>query len=85
MSEKKVIENCLPSEEDTDSSDEAFVFTRKRKAISFFIDLTEGESDCKKKKTENDNENDQCPKLDEGPAEQISGKAAPEPELEMRK
>ena len=47
-------ENTLPnlsqsSAEETDSADESFTFTRKRKANSFFIDLTD---EGKKMKTE---------------------------------
>ena len=51
MAEKKVpVFVC--TDDETDSADEAFVFTRKRKGDVFFIDLTDEQSKCKKAKTE---------------------------------
>ena len=39
----------LVNDSDTDSADETFVFTRKRKANKFFIDLTEEHPESKRK------------------------------------
>ena len=47
---KKHIPEYFRSSDETDSADEAFIFTKKRKPDSFFIDLTEGESKSKKQK-----------------------------------
>ena len=49
MSHKEENKVSISSNEDTDSADESFVFT-KRKQSSFFIDLTDGESDSKRVK-----------------------------------
>ena len=57
MAEKNVA--VFISSDETDSADEGFVFTRKRKADSFFIDLTD--DDCKRKKANCENESKKKP------------------------
>ena len=52
MAQKENYQYSLSSGEETESSDEVFVFSRKRKAHRFFIDLTDGENASKKSKKE---------------------------------
>ena len=52
MCEKIINNYSLSSGDDTDSTDEVFVFTQKRKASSFFIDLTDEEAPSKKPKND---------------------------------
>ena len=50
MANKQVINNLISSGDETDSADEVYAFTRKRKPHSFFIDLTEEEIESKRRK-----------------------------------
>ena len=50
MSQNNIAEYLVSSGEETDTADESFVFTRKRKVNSFFIDFSDGESESKKSK-----------------------------------
>ena len=50
MPKNKVSQNLHLSEDETDSADEVYDFRHKRKANTFFIDLTEGEPQSKKQK-----------------------------------
>ena len=71
MSDKNI--SLVLSGDETDSADEVFVFSQKRKADSFFIDLTEDEIEAKKQKR---NQGDGGPEGNDG---------ASEPEVEVVK
>ena len=50
MSDNSQLNLCFMSSDETDSADETFLFKRKRKADPFFIDLTDGQPEAKKKR-----------------------------------
>ena len=52
MAARDVSNNCVSHGEETDSADETFVFTKKRKPDAFFVDLTDEADNAKKLKTD---------------------------------
>ena len=84
MSENKYVKLLLAPDSETDSADESFVFTRKRKADKFFIDLTDENSTCNKISR---NEVELVPNMAQNVVQvnpEVNGRAQPEGNSEVQ-